>query len=45
MQTLMTTFDGIQPLMEDDLGWKMGFHGRRLLMEDNFLWKKTLDGR
>ena len=29
------TFDGIQLLMEDNLGWKMTFDGRQPLMEDD----------
>ena len=44
-----TTFDGRQPLMEDDFWWKKTFDGRRTLMEDNLRWKTTniqqFDGR
>ena len=31
------TFNGRQPLMEDDLQWQMIFDGRQPSMEDNFL--------
>ena len=34
-----------QPLMEDDLWWKMTFEGRWPLMVDNFCWKTTSDDR
>ena len=30
-----THMDGGQPLMEDDLQWKMIFNGRQPLMEDD----------
>ena len=40
-----TTFDGRQPLMEDNLWWKMTFDERRPLMEDELWWKTTFDGR
>ena len=30
-----TPFDGIQPLMEDNLQWFMTFDGRHILMADN----------
>ena len=29
------TFDGRQPLMEDNLGWKTIFDGKQPLMEDD----------
>ena len=29
------TFDGGQPLMEDDLGWKTTFDGRQSSMEED----------
>ena len=31
--------------LEDDLGWKMSFNGRRTWIEDDLGWKMTLDGR
>ena len=36
---LKTTFDGGQPLMEDDLSWRLP------LMEDDLSWKTAFDGR
>ena len=39
------TFDGRQPLMQDDLWWKMTFNGRQPLLEDNLQWKPICDGR
>ena len=37
--------DGRQPLIEDDLRWKMIFDGRLPLMEEDIWWKTTFDGR
>ena len=39
------TFDGRQPLMEDDLWWKMTLDERQPLMEDKLRWKTTFDVR
>ena len=39
------TFDGRQPLLEDDLWWETTYDGRRPLMEDDLCWKTTFDGR
>ena len=40
-----TTFDGRQPLKEDNLWWKVTFDGRWHWTEDNLGRKTTLDGR
>ena len=40
-----TTFDGRQPLIEDDFQWKTTFDERWPLMEDDLWWKTTFDGR
>ena len=38
------TFDGRQPLTEDDLWLKTTFYRRQPLMEDDLWWKRTFDG-
>ena len=42
---LKTTFDGRQPLMEDNLWWKMPLDIRRPLTEDDLWQKMTFDGK
>ena len=41
---VMTTFDGRQPLREDNFRWKTTFDSRRSLMEDNLWCKTAFDG-
>ena len=38
------TIHGKQPLMADNLWWKMTFYWRQPMMEDNFWWKTTFEG-
>ena len=44
-QKRKTTFDGRQPLTEDNFWQKTTFDGRRLLMEDDLWRKMTFNGR
>ena len=39
-----TTFGGRQPLVEDDLRWKMTCGVRRPAVEDDLQWKTTFAG-
>ena len=41
---MRSTYSGRQPLMEDDLRWKIPFDGRQPSIENELKWNTTFDG-